>query len=161
MLYVFENKEPFDAALRVVYWFSTKDETLSCTSNLGYAAGGLGGNLSQKYVVYDLLRNVIGERKQDGYTFPTVSFRGDSVYFASSGFARPLMGLIWEILEKVGSQAMGELNILYRETINQRSRGENSDTTIQQRVFQEAYKQKLENELTRGGFLKPELVLVK
>lgn len=52
--------------------------------------------------------------------------------------------LITEALKIVGPEAMKELKILYRECANQRSRGEFSDTKLQQKVFEEAYQSKLE-----------------
>lgn len=158
---LFENNEPFEAALRIVYWFSTKDETLSCTSNLDYRAEGSIAKSPQRHTVYDLLRKYLGERKQDGASFPIVSFRGDFVYFASSEFAMPLIGLVRDILEKVGPEEMKELNVLYTEYMKQKSYGSFCDTAVEQRVFKEAYERKLETELVRSGFIKPKLMVVK
>lgn len=158
---LFENQEPFDAAIRVVYWFSTKDETLSCTSNLDYRAEGSVAKSPQRHMVYDLLRRVVGERKPDETNFPIVSFKGAFVYFASSEFAVPLIKLVRDILEKVGPEAMEELNVLYMEYMSQRSYGEVSNTVVQQRVFKEAYERKLETELVRAGFIEQRLIVVK
>lgn len=158
---LFENNEPFEVALRVVDWFSTKDETLSCTSNLDYRAEGSIAKSPQRHMIYDLLRKYLGKKKQDGIDFPIVSFKGDLVYFASSEFAMPLIGLVRDILEKVGPEAMEELNLLYREYTSQRSYGEFSNTTVQQKVFKEAYERKLETELVRAGFIEQKLMMVK
>ncbi len=159
---LFENKEPFDAAIRVVSWFSTKDETLSCMSNLDYrTASGSITKSPERRVTYDILKRVVGEKEQDGLHFPFVSFRGDFVYFASSAFAVDLIKLIRDILEKVGPGAMEELNVLYREYMSQRSYGEVSNTTVQQRVFKEAYERKLETELRRTRFIEQKLTVVK
>ena len=108
-----------------------------------------------------LLKKIVGEREQDGINIPIVSFKGDFVYFASSEFAIPLMGLVRDLLQKVGPEAMEELNILYGEYLNQRNRGEVSDTAVQQKVFREAYEKKAETELVRAGFIEHKLRVVK
>lgn len=158
---LFGNNEPFDAALRVAYWFSTKNETLLCTSKLDYRTNGPVAKSPERHVVYDLLKKVLGEREQNGINFPIVSFSGDFVYFASTDFAMPLIGLVRDILQKVGPEAIEELNVLYREYMNQRSYGEISDTSVQQRVFKEAYERKSGIELVRVGFMDQKLIRVK
>ncbi len=158
---LFENNELFDVTVRVFYWFSTKDETLSCTSNLDYRAKGSIIKSPQRQMIYDLLRKVIAEKDQDGTIFPIVSFKGDFVYFASSELAMPLITLVKSIMEQVGPEAMQELNILYGEYMRQRSYGEVSNTTIQLKVFREAYQRKIETELVRAGFIEHKLTRVK
>ena len=158
---LFDDKKPFDAALRVVYWFSTKDENLSCTSNLDYRAEGSIATSPQRHLVYNLLKKVIAEREQDGINFPIVSFKGDFVYFASSELAIPLIVMFRDLLQKVGPEAMNELNILYGEYLNQKNCGEVSDTAVQQKVFREAYEKKTEMELVRAGFIEQKLIVVK
>ena len=98
--------------------------------------------------MYDLVRRFVEKAEQDGTSFPIVSFRGDFIDFASSDFAEPLIGLIKNILEKVGPESMEELDVLHREYMNQWSRGEFRDTNILKRVIKEAYERRLETELT-------------
>mgnify|MGYP001579176226 CR=1 FL=1 len=60
---LFENNDPFDVMLEVTYWFSTNDETLSCTSNLSYQSGL---QSSERNVLYDLLKRIVEkESKMD------------------------------------------------------------------------------------------------
>lgn len=157
---LFEDKEPFDAALRAIYWFSTKDENLSCKTYLDYRSEGPAQKCPQRQLVYHLLKKAIEKERSDGINFPLVSFKGDFVYFASSEFAMLLMGLVKDILEKIGSHAMQELNVLYTEYIKAKSQGEFSDTVVQQKVFQEAYERKVETELVRAGFIEQKLTLI-
>ncbi len=58
-------------------------------------------------------------------------------------------------MKSIGPDAMKELGILYQEYSEQRRASAVSDTTIQQRVFREAYEKKLTGELIRTGFVKP------
>lgn len=71
------------------------------------------------------------------------------------------MELVREIFEKVGPEAMGELNVLYREYMKQRRHGEFCDPSVEQRTFEEAYERKLVMELVRAGFIEPKLILVE
>ncbi len=165
---LFNNADPFDVAIRVVYWFSTKDDTLSCTTNLDYQEGVSLGKSPKRQMVYDLLRKVVEEIKQDrpgikhdGTNFPITDFRGDFIYFASSEYAMPLIGFIRDILETVDPEAIRDLNFLYSEYMKQKSYGEVSDTNIQQRVFREAYERKLETELVKAKFIGSKLTIVK
>lgn len=157
---LFRDNKPFDAAVRVVYWFSTQDETLSCTSNLDYRTGGVMVGSPERQMVYDLLRKV-SEGEQDGMKIPIISFKGDFIYFASTEFALTLMKSIKYLFERVGPEAMQELNVLYEEYMNQRSCGEFSDTTVKQRVFREAYERKLETELLKARLIEQKLIRVK
>lgn len=150
-----------DFSIRIVYWFSTKDNTLSCTTNLDYREGVSLGKSPKRQMVYDLLRRAIDGKKQDGINFPIVNFGGDFVYFASAEFAIPLIGAVRDILDGIGPEAVGDLNFLHSEYMKQLSYGEVSDTRIQQRVFREAYDRKLEFEMLKAGFTDQKLILVK
>ena len=150
---LFKNNIPFDVSLRVVYWFSTKDETLSCTSNISYSGEGPTAKSPQSHLVHDLLNKVVSEREQDGTNFPLVSFRGDFIYFASAVFAIPLMNAIADIIKKVGPIAMEELSILYSEYKRTTTYEETPNNSVRQRVFKEAYENKLETELIKAGLI--------
>src|SRR3989344_6773619 len=143
---LFKNNEPFDVAIEVIYRFSMKDETLVCTSNLSYIA-----KYPPVQVFYDFLRKVFEERARDGTNLPITYLRGNGVYFASSDFAKPLIILVKALFENIGPEAIKELSALYRESM--KNYGELSGTTVQPRVFKEAYERRLETELARAGFI--------
>lgn len=155
---LFREKEPFDVAYQVCLWFSTNQEVLSSHSRLRYVAKS-GESLAKKAVINDLIRKII-DVDGDGITKPMLKFRGDGLYFASTEFAPHLLMFIRKMLGVLGKECIEELQILLREYFNQCSREEYSDTTIQKRVFKEAYETKLEQELIKSGFkeYKPELL---
>jgi hypothetical protein len=115
----------------------------------------------ERHMTYDLLKRVLETSKQDGINFPITDFRGDFVYFASAEFAMPLIGLVRDILDKIGSEAIEDLNFLHSEYITQIRYGNISDTSVQQRIFKEAYERKLEFELVKAGLIKPQLTTIK
>ncbi len=157
---LFEESEPFNTAFKVDYWFSTKDETLSCTSNL-HPLSPVGGSKSlSRGVMYDLLKRAVRELRTDGDDGPFFSFKGDFVYFASHRFAVPILDFLKRILFKIGPESLEELKVLHQEYTQQRNRGDISDTIIQQKVFRDAYERKLETELVKAGFKDHKLSLV-
>ena len=143
--HLFQNNHPFNAFIEPKFLFSTEDENLSCESHFVYQSRD--DNICERYVVYDLFERISEGKKQDGINFPILSFRADYLYFASTDLAMRLIHFIKNILKKVGPDAMKELKILYGEYVNQCSRGEFSDTKLQQGVFKEAYENKLEKVL--------------
>lgn len=150
---LFENGQPFDSVLEFNYWFSTQDENLSCKSFFSYIPG-YSASKYESPVLYDLIRKMIEGKTQDGINFPIISFRGRFVQFASTGFAVPSMAWIMDILKKLGPESMKELTIL-REAYVDESSKEYSYSELKEKVFREAYenKLKLEIELMRAGFI--------
>jgi len=156
---LFDEKEPFNSAFKIVYWFSTKDESLSCTSNL-YPLGSESGIKSpSRQVLYDLLEHIVKECEQDGKQFPLISFKGDYVYFASHRFAIPILYFLRTMLLKIGPESVKEMTILSQEYLHLRDR-DYSDSKVKQRVFLDAYQLKLETELVKAGFRDQKLSLV-
>lgn len=152
---MFERNQPFNISLQLQYWFFTANENLHCSSNFvcntdtRYEPNSV---ILQRHLVYDLLRKSIGDKKQDGIKNPITKFGGDFVYFASTDFSRGIMLLTRDILEKIGPEAIKELNVLYREYMDTCGSNRDSyDDKIKQRVFKDAYEGKLEIELMTAG----------
>ena len=154
---VYEDK-PFSMGVQITYWFSTNDQELSCTSKLNYKAKA---EFPERTVVYDLLRKCGEQHQQDGTTFPLVKFKGDFMYFASTDFAVPLMSMLKVVLKKIGLPVLRELQILHDEYMRQRSYGQVSNTSLQQKVFEDAYEQRFEIELLKAGLKQQKLVQVQ
>lgn len=142
--------------LSLYFWFSTQGETLSCKSNFCYPARNSHGgeSYSEKAVFYDILKRAIEKKTQDGIIFPIISFSGDFIYFASTDFTLQLMSFFKNILNKVGSERMDELKILYRsymeEAVRERDHGW-KDAKIKKEVFEKAYASALEITLLESG----------
>ena len=155
---LFKKEEPFDACLEVNYWFLTRDENLRCSSYLNLAKP----RSFEKRVIYNLLNYTIVEESNDGIKHPLLSLEGDFMYFASTGFSKPLMFLIREILIKIGPQTMEELSVLYKESLmGINSKDISNSEKIKQKALQEAYDKKLETTLMKIGVLEDKLVKIK
>ena len=152
---LFEQDDPFDISFKLTYWFSTKNEELSCTS---YLESHSKRPLGCQQVVQDLLRKTVQEQKQDGISFPLTNFNG-FIYFASTDFAIPLMRFIGNLLEKLGPETMDELTTIHREYQNQIIYGE--EETVQGKVFKDAYERRVEEGLIKAKFIEPKLTIVK
>ncbi len=151
---LFESGKPFNSAIKFNFCFSTENEDLSCESEIAHThCQNYSGTIRpETFAVHELFESVIKGIKQDGVNFPMLSFSafgGSLISFASTDFAVPLMTSIRTVLEKVEPESMKELTTLYREYINQAMNEESYTTKIRQKVFREAYENKLE-EIIKG-----------
>ena len=140
--FLFKDGKPFNSSIKLGFYFLTQDTNLFCKSFFSYchSNGCYDNHEPEPKVVYDLFKKRIEQKKQDGINFPILS----GTYFASTDSALFLMYAIKDTIEKIDSKSMKELNILHNEYVSQVRQGEHSDTTIQQKMFKEAYENKLE-----------------
>ncbi len=142
---LFEKDSPINIniSLEPSYWFLTQDENLSCNSSISYHPRGI-----KSHILCDFIKRATENVQEDGIKFPMLFFIGDGLYFASTDFTMPLLGFTKKIVEDISKEDFDELTTLQTECRSY------SNDSLKQRVFKEAYENKLEQVLIRTGIKK-------
>lgn len=147
---LFENNKPFNG-VRATYLFSTSDKDLSCSSRFNYRMDESSAKpFIQQGLIGDLLEKIFEKKENDGIISPIIKKFGNSTYFASSDFAKPLIDLLKNIFEKIGLKSMNKLNDIYMSRYRPYILTGSEDS---KRMSKEGYEKRLESELIRAGFI--------
>jgi len=142
-LYESPNKNNFGPLLGLEYRFVLVDEALKCSSAMQqHFELKLGDNFA--FILNDALKRATRKYKLDGEATPILDFALDSLYFAPTSFATPLMQYIWEVSNRIGVGGFVDLDILYKELLRYK---DGRGFAREKKVFREAYESKLEKVL--------------
>ncbi len=151
---LFEDADPFTLTAKASYWFTTKDEHLSCITQLDFTS-----ERPHRQLIHDLVHRVSAETLQDGINPPFLSF-GEFIHYAPTTFTVPLIQLVQDVLTGLGSEIVNTLDELCRAYYSHLNGSDSPDTNIHVQVYKEAYKRRFETELLRIGKIKQQFVCV-
>lgn len=155
----FDEGRPLCAGIQVHYFFSIKDDALSCMPHLSYDQRLRPGALSHG-MVWDLLQRTLDGVEADGIGVPLCSF--DSfISFGSTDHAKTLLLEFKKIFDALPEETIRSIDSLYRERLAQKMLAPDQNNARLDDLLRKEYERTRDFALAESGFLASKMRLVQ